>query len=178
MGRLPACVGLPQVAGCQCPLGDNGAMSPTGAFATYAGSVDFCGLQEPLEQVDCGPFAGQFGPMAKLPVNPLAWLEPDRRRLFLALLLLTHHRLTASRLAVARHALLVDMEIHADPRQGAWSWLFPNEEPLLDRLGEQLQNIGAAALGDDGWSEIIETASALRAHLEANGAGRPLRNVR
>ena len=116
--------------------------------------------------------------MAKLPVNPLAWLEPDRRWLYLALLVLTHHRLTESRLAVARHVLLVDMEIHDDPRQGAGSWLFPNEEPLLDRLGEQLQNTGAATLGDESWSQIVETATALRAHLEANGVGRPLSSVR
>lgn len=83
--------------------------------------------------------------MAKLPVNPLAWLEPDRRWLYLSLLVLTHRRLTDSRLAVTRHVLLIDLEIHDDPRQGAGTWLFPNEEPLLDLLGEQLQNIGAAA---------------------------------
>ncbi|WGU39022.1 hypothetical protein [Phenylobacterium sp. NIBR 498073] len=72
--------------------------------------------------------------MAKLPVNPLAWVEPDRRWLYLALLVLTHQRLTKSRFAVARHVLLDDMEIYDDPRQGVGSWLFPNEVRLLDRL--------------------------------------------
>ena len=116
--------------------------------------------------------------MAKLPVNPFGWLEPDRRWLYLALLVLTHHRLTERRLAVVRHVLLVDMEIHDDPRQGAGSWLFPNEESLLERLGEQLHNVDTGASGDDGCRQIVETATALRAHLEANGVGRPLRNVR
>ena len=116
--------------------------------------------------------------MAKLPVNPLAWVEPDRRWLYLALLVLTHQRLTEGRFAVARHVLLVDMEIYDDPRQGAGRWLFPQEGPTLDRLGEQLQSIGSVALGDDGLSQLVETATTLRAHLEANGVGRPLREVR
>ncbi len=116
--------------------------------------------------------------MAKLPVNPLAWVEPDRRWLYLALLVLTHQRLTKSRFAVARHVLLDDMEIYDDPRQGVGSWLFPNEVRLLDRLGEQLQSTDPAALADDGWIQIVETATFLRAQLEANGVGRPLGIVR
>lgn len=115
--------------------------------------------------------------MSKLPVNPLAWLEPDRRWLYLALLVLTHHRLTAGRLAVARHVLLVDMEIYDDPHRGVGCWLFPNEELLLDRLGQQLQIVGTS-VGGDGWSQIVQTATALRSHLEANGIGRPLPSVR
>ena len=116
--------------------------------------------------------------MAKLPVNPFAWLEPDRRWLYLTLLVLTHQRLTAGRLAVVRHVLLVDMEVYDDPRQGAGNWVFPDEEPLLDQLGEQLHTIGSAALEDDRLDQIVQTATVLRALVEANGVGRPVRGVR
>jgi hypothetical protein len=79
---------------------------------------------------------------------------------------------------VVRHVLLVDLEVYDDPRQGAGSWLFPDEQPLLDQLGDQLQTIGSAALDNDGWGRIVKTATDLRARVEANGVGRPVRNVR
>lgn len=143
---------------------------PTFGLAQFTTRVD-------PRRLETRSFAGQLSWVGKLPLNPLAWPEPDRRWLYLALLVLTHRRLTEGRVAVARHVLLVDMEIYDGPHQGAGSWLFPNEERLLDRLGEQLHNIGAASLGEDCWVQIVETATALRSHLEANGVGRPLDNV-
>ena len=113
--------------------------------------------------------------MSKLPVNPLAWPEPDRRLLYLALRVLTH-RLSEARFTVARHVLLVDMEIYDDPRQGVGSWLFPNEEPLLNQLGEELHTVGTSLSGGD-QSQIVATATALRERIETNGVRRPQRTV-
>lgn len=116
--------------------------------------------------------------MAKLPVNPLSWLEPDRRWLYRGVRALTHRHLTAVRARVVREMLLADLEIYDDPRQGVGSWLFENEEELLASLGEHLQAAEPTALIASEAHPARRTAAVLRDRLEGNGTGRPVRNVR
>ncbi|MFZ3007720.1 MAG: hypothetical protein WA047_16260 [Phenylobacterium sp.] len=103
--------------------------------------------------------------MPDLPLAPLSWIEPDRRQLYRALRVLTANHFTPWRLATARHAILVDLEIYDDPEQGAGSWKFPGELPLLEELGAAL----AADVSDN--PSIREMAARLRRLLEANGSG-------
>ena len=103
--------------------------------------------------------------MPELPLAPLSWIEPDRRQLYRALRVLAANQFTPWRVATARHAILVDLEIYDDPEQGVGSWKFPNEMPLLEELG--------AALSADASDEplIREKALGLRRLIEANGSG-------
>ena len=100
-------------------------------------------------------------------VARLSWAHPDRRRLYRALVILTSARLSPARAAVARHALLHDLEIFDDPRQGQGDWLFADEVAHVERLGE-------AAMGDrsDRDREVQKAAAVLLRLMEANGAGR------
>ncbi|MCX7586867.1 hypothetical protein OUA97_10775 [Phenylobacterium sp. 58.2.17] len=107
--------------------------------------------------------------MTKLSLAPLSWAHPDRRRLYRALLILTSARLSPARAAVARHALLQDLEIFDDPRQGQGDWLFADEVAHVERLGELL-----AATDDRGDRdrEIQRAAAVLIRLMDTNGAGR------
>jgi len=111
--------------------------------------------------------AGDDSTMTKLSLAPLSWAHPDRRRLYRALLILTSARLSPARAALARHALLQDLEIFDDPRQGQGDWLFADEVVHVERLGE-------AAMGDRGdrGREVQKAAAVLIRLMEANGAGR------
>ncbi len=105
--------------------------------------------------------------MTKLSLAPWSWAHPDRRRLYRALVILTSARRSPARAAVARHALLHDLETFDDPRQGQGDWLFADEVAHVERLGE-------AAMGDRGDRdrEVQRAAAVLIRLMEANGAGR------
>ncbi|MEH0198372.1 hypothetical protein V7S57_21695 [Caulobacter sp. CCNWLY153] len=103
--------------------------------------------------------------MAKLSPHPLVWMDPDRRWLYRAVLVLTDRRSSPLRWRVARHALLEDLEIHDDPFQGANAWIRSDELDLVVRLGELLA-------GDADPGQVRAVAGALRARLESNGPGR------
>ena len=107
--------------------------------------------------------------MTKLSLAPWSWAHPDRRRLYRALVILTSARRSPARAAVARHALLHDLETFDDPRQGQGDWLFADEVAHVERLGEL-----AAAMGDRGDRdrEVQRAAAVLIRLLETNGAGR------
>jgi len=89
--------------------------------------------------------------------------------LYRAVLVLTGKRLTPRRFRVARHALLEDLEIYDDPRQGAGSWIFENEQRPLERLGEELDGTAETGAYADAQSNVQAAANDLRAALEANG---------
>ena len=112
--------------------------------------------------------------MTKLPLHPLAWAEPDRRRLYRAVVILSDCRLTPRRLSVARHELLVDLEVFDDPRQGVGQWICPDEQDGLRGLGEELHALdladAACAADLDRWTEVRRVAATLRVQLERHGA--------
>lgn len=108
--------------------------------------------------------------MLDLPLSPLSWHSQDRRRLYRSLRVLTSNNATPMRMGVARHALLVDLEIYDDPRQGAGWWIFPDEIALLNDLGVALAEDISDAFDN---RNVREIARALRRLLEANGAGMP-----
>lgn len=107
--------------------------------------------------------------MTKLSLAPLSWAHPDRRRLYRALVILAAARLSPARAAVARHALLNDLEIFDDPRQGQGDWLFADEVARVERLGELL-----AATDDRGdrGREVQRAAAVLIRLMDTNGVGR------
>ncbi len=112
--------------------------------------------------------------MTKLSLAPWSWAHPDRRRLYRALVILTSARRSPARAAVARHALLHDLETFDDPRQGQGDWLFADEVAHVERLGELAAAMGdvTSAAGGDRGREVLKTAAALIRLMEANGAGR------
>ena len=112
--------------------------------------------------------------MAKLPVAPLSWVHPDRRRLYRALAVLASTRLSTARAVVAKHALLNDLEIYDDPLQGIGAWLLPDEVAQLEVLGQVVKAVGeaspAARLSDHQvWREARQHAESLLRAMDANG---------
>lgn len=81
---------------------------------------------------------------------------------------------------IAAHALLSDLEIYDDPRQGVGRWLFPDEVAPLEEMSEELRGIfGAGAeawidatfLRHPNWLATRNRAEELKRTMEANGTG-------
>lgn len=126
------------------------------------------------ETLDITAWASNGSLMTKLSLAPLSWAHPDRRRLYRALVILAAARLSPARATVARHALLQDLEIFDDPRQGQGDWLFADEVAHVERLGELLAAMGdvTSAAGGDRDREVQRAAAVLIRLMETNGAGR------
>ena len=71
------------------------------------------------------------------------WLHPDRGDLYQATKSLVDERNDADLLGECVDTLLNDLEIYDDPRQGAGSWLFPDELPLIDDFAVRLKAVVA-----------------------------------
>ena len=72
-----------------------------------------------------------------------AWLHPDRGDLYQATRIVLDERNDADLIGRCVDTLLNDLEIYADPRQGAESWLFPDELPLVDDFAVRLKAVVA-----------------------------------
>lgn len=114
--------------------------------------------------------------MAKLTLKSFAWTDPDRLWLYRAVVVLTNRKLTPFREKVARHALLVDLEIYDDPRQYAFGSFSEDELQLLTILGEELhkshstnETFAITQASRDQGHRIKRAALTLRTHLERNG---------
>lgn len=153
----------------QSPLLGWLTMSPIGAEWNWRPAA------QPLA-IDTARHSFDAPRMAKLPVAPLSWVHPDRRRLYRALAVLASTRLSTARAGVAKHALLNDLEIYDDPRQGIGAWLFPDEVAQLEVLGEVVKAADeaspAAHLSDHQvWRAARQHAESLLQAMDANGPG-------
>jgi hypothetical protein len=119
--------------------------------------------------------AGQHPGMASIADN---WWNEDRRDLFRSAERIASDGTSAAQLGMSLDAILNDLELYDDPRQGAGAWLYENELQVADKLGEQLHDVvgdaaplevGATALESGDWPNVRATAAVLLRLMKANG---------
>lgn len=114
------------------------------------------------------------------------WIWPDRRDLYHACAVIADPASSDDRVGEAADALLNDLELYDDPRQGHGSWLFPDELTIADDLAtklhlatadEPMKNWGKVLLRHPLWPDIRSDAQELHGLIFRNGQGSP-NNVR
>ena len=119
----------------------------------------------------------------KAELNRLIWPEPDRRTLYRAAQAMSASRITHARLGVCLDALLNDLELYDDPRQGLGRWLLPDECLLASDLAERLHNMvgptqpreaGKVVLEHSDWIAARDCARRLLDAMDVNGPSGPL----
>ncbi|MDP3782633.1 MAG: hypothetical protein Q8Q79_06915 [Sphingopyxis sp.] len=113
------------------------------------------------------------------------WIWPDRRDLYHACATFADPAASDDRVGEAADALLNDLELYDDPRQGHGSWLFPDELTIADNLAtklhlatadEPMENWGKVLLRHPLWCDIRSDAKELHGLILRNGQG-SLNNV-
>jgi hypothetical protein len=103
------------------------------------------------------------------------WSHLERRDLFLASRLLADGSPDGDWMQWVSDTLIYDLEIYNDPRQGVGFWLFQDEVPLVNDLGECLWDTikvdphNAAALLANPHVPLRRLASDLVDRIVANG---------
>lgn len=92
------------------------------------------------------------------------WVWPDRRDLFHACVAFADPEVSADRVGEAADALLNDLELYDDPRQGHGSWLFPDEFTIADDLATKLHT-ATADEPLEGWGPCSASPPAVARHL-------------
>lgn len=97
--------------------------------------------------------------------DPLGW--PDRHQLLRSLEAIVADAPNPDRIGLCLDTILHDLELYNDPHQGRGSWLFDDEVPLAEELGERLGGIvgatcpieaGPQALQSPAWCAAREAA--------------------
>lgn len=109
--------------------------------------------------------------------NPLGW--PERHELIRALEAIVTDASSPDRIGLCLDTILHDLELYDDPHQGRGSWLFDDEVPLAEELGERLAGVvgatrpleaGPEALRSAGWRAARETALALSSLMKRHAS--------
>lgn len=115
-------------------------------------------------------------------MNDNHWIWPDRRDLYNACKTFTDPAASDDCVGEAADALLNDLELYDDPRQGHGSWLFPNELTITYDLAtklhsatadEPMENWGKILRRHPLWCDIRSDAQELHRLILRNGQGSP-----